>query len=647
MSAACPTIRQDATFAKEINVGDERREMTERKGPIVPYDADHLTERLTHAASRLGTGTIDPRELEHLAGVITRCSALLDDVYTDERLRAILGDDPRRLAPLVANPWFRLPLGGDLPGVIYRVRRIPDEVREVADQALFDLAITGRSSVRGVNLDDLGPRAYVLAADVLDLLATDAKLREHFVANQMGRALPIEEEVIFLRRCADRFDLYSRLLREAGSSSDENDSSSMLVPAVPEKGGGAESAEARIIATAVSEAETQAPSEELAEEGASPFKTTSSDRDRLLAAYERLLLFANLDLDQVAVDLASSIIDQQEAITALCDDFALYAVGTQSLTRPASYFLVGPTGVGKNYLVETLVSLFEKYWRVEIPLLTIEGPNYTYPSDINELRGATRGFIRSDEPGLLSEFHGRAAEAPLSVILVDEVEKAHPQLRRFFLSIMDRGTTTDAQGNELNFAGALIFFTSNIGYADRKSDSRPIGYHDEDEAESIYQSELTQALKRTLSPEFINRLKLVRFHHLPRSSAELILELEFEKIAVRYRQMHDIDIAMTSAARDHLIDQGYSREYGARHLRALIERHVNVEVGKMLKRDEDNAERDPSALLDFVREIKSGKRPLDAEDLSRRIRDEARARVEYGGILIDVEGEKIVYRRRE
>ena len=151
------------------------------------------------------------------------------------------------------------------------------------------------------------------------------------------------------------------------------------------------------------------------------------------------LVGRGIDLDGNEFD--TFVIDQQEAIDTVCDDFSLFATGTHSRRKPLSYFFIGPTGVGKNLLIERLVEALEGLWGLEVPLLLIEGPSYTYPSDINELRGSTRGFIRSDEEGLLTEFHHRASAAPFSVILVDEVEKAHAQLRKYFLSIMDRGTT--------------------------------------------------------------------------------------------------------------------------------------------------------------------------------------------------------------
>src|SRR5262249_22321098 len=124
-------------------------------------------------------------------------------------------------------------------------------------------------------------------------------------------------------------------------------------------------------------------------------------RDRVLSRYERILLFAETDLELVRRELKRQVIDQDHAVDTLCDDLLLNATGTHLAGVPQSYYLVGPTGVGKNFLLESLSRILQELWEVEIPFQIIEGPQYTYASDVHELRGATRGFIRSDEPGLL------------------------------------------------------------------------------------------------------------------------------------------------------------------------------------------------------------------------------------------------------
>ena len=145
-------------------------------------------------------------------------------------------------------------------------------------------------------------------------------------------------------------------------------------------------------------------------------------RFRELMLAEKTVLFSALDTEQLREELKKVVIHQETAIDGLCDELALYSTGTQDPRKPASYFLIGPTGVGKNYLVESTLKLFEELWGIEVPYLELEGPEFTYPSDINELKGAARGFIRSDEEGIMTQFYKRAHDKPFSVILIDEVE---------------------------------------------------------------------------------------------------------------------------------------------------------------------------------------------------------------------------------
>jgi ATP-dependent Clp protease ATP-binding subunit ClpA len=299
-----------------------------------------------------------------------------------------------------------------------------------------------------------------------------------------------------------------------------------------------------------------------------------------------MVLFASLDIDRLRGALNAIIIDQEPAVAALCDEFTLSASGTRDLRKPPGYFLVGPTGVGKNHLVESLARVLEGIWQVEVPMLTIEGPNYTYPSDINELRGATRGFIRSDEEGLLAAFQERAAKAPVSIILVDEVEKAHVQLRTFFLSILDRGTTTDNKGRVLNLANAIVFFTSNLGYSEREQRTAPIGYGDDAARHAGADADVRSDLRRALSPEFMNRVRMIHFARLTTASAERILDLEFARIARRYAEVHELNLVLDPSARRELLARGFSPAFGARRLAATLESVCNVAISQRIRRDD-------------------------------------------------------------
>lgn len=604
--------------------------------------SDHWIESLTREAleARLREavlamregGSFDDLELEHLIRVVTRCSVLLGDIYTPDRVRTILEGNQHRVASLLELPPLDLTVGQE------RLRWLPDDVQVVGDQCLFDLGVSGLERIHGVLLTDLGPRAYRLASELLDLLAEDTALRDHFLGNRLGRTLPIEEEVVFLRRCADKFPVYAELLRQLAVVGAQGSLEVGRRPASATPPTGLVLAEYRPPDSPAQDAAHLHVLEDIR------LEDHLSDRDQLLAAYERILLFSTLETDSLRQALKWRVVDQDEAVDTLCDEFALYAAGTHTVGKPASYFFVGPTGVGKNLLAETLVSLLESLWSIEVPLLTIEGPNYTYSSDINELRGATRGFIRSDEKGLLTEFYERTGDSPLAVILVDEVEKAHPQLRKFFLSIMDRGTTTDAHGRTLRFGNVILFFTSNIGYRLESAGSRPIGFGGEEEAAETYQTELTRALKRTLTPEFINRVRMVRFRHLTRTSIEKIFDLEFEKIASRFRDLHELELIATPAAKETLISRGYSQEYGARYLSGVLHDLCNVAVSKMIRADEQRDDAHTRETLTYVREVRQGERPFDPEKVRARVRCAARAEVPYHRVVVDAEGERIFYR---
>ena len=600
---------------------------------IESLEPEALAARLRESAGRVSPNRVmDDLELRHLVRVIHECSLLLKDVYTDRRIARIM--EPERLVDRLVQRFVeRQP---DIRGQErYLVRRLPDDVRRLADKALFDLGLLGRREVKGYDLADLGSRAYLAAGEMLELLADDRRLRNFFRDNRLAM-LPIEEEVVFLRQCADKFNLYAEVLKESASS--ESLSHSPRKPHDPP---------ATELALAVGQDIQTADDHDAAQyreaaRGGDEGEAVLT-RDQLLSSYERILLFSSLDLSMLDSALQSTVIDQPRAIKVLCDEFSLFAAGTRDLRRPPAYFLVGPTGVGKNHLVESLGRALAGLWKIEIPTLTIEGPNYTYPSDINELKGATRGFIRSDEDGILTAFHERSSRAPLSIILIDEVEKAHPQLITFFLSILDRGTTTDNRGNVLNFSNCMIFFTSNLGYSDAQQEAATVGFVDGEQRETVEAQDIRRELRRALKPEFVNRVRLIHLERLKHESAERILGLEFDKIARRYKEVHELRLTLDADARAELIRRGFSHTFGARRLGATLESVCNVEIAKKIRNEDGASNDDRAKLIDWLREVRDGQRPYDAEEVRRRVLDLARVQPGYRGLSIGFDGEDFTY----
>lgn len=619
-------------------------------GRIQRMDPEALEARLREAARQLMPDRVmDELEVQHLARVISECSLLLADVYSDQRLAHIMRPDPDLITGLIDE--LARQHASDGSDLLHRVRRLPDDVKVVGDKALFDLGLQGKREVKGYDLAELGAKAYRAAGEALELLADDRQLREFFAKNRL-LMLPLEEEVVFLRQCSDQFRLYAEILKNAGELHRRGGPSlADLAQHVPLMAAAAEALNAPenpaaeppsiiLTDTGDDDDERNAYLDALREEVAGDERLT---REQVLSAYERMLLFSSLDLGKLREALDATVIDQPQAVASLCDEFSLYAAGTRDPRKPPAYFLVGPTGVGKNHLVESLCRLLEGVWKIGIPVLTIEGPNYTYPSDINELRGATRGFIRSDEEGLLTTFHQESTAAPIAVILIDEVEKAHSQLLTFFLSILDRGTTTDNRGAVLNFANCMLFFTSNLGYSDAQQRSAPIGYLDEDERQGKTDRDVRRDLRRELKPEFVNRVRLVDFNRLTATSAERILDLELERIARRYREIHGLRVELDPSARAELIRRGFSETFGARRLASTLESVCNVELAKKVRRDDRGVPKDRGSLVNWLRELRAGKRAFSPSEVRDRVLEQTRARLGYDTVHISFDDERFVY----
>jgi len=207
---------------------------------------------------------------------------------------------------------------------------------------------------------------------------------------------------------------------------------------------------------------------------------------------------------------------------------------------------------------------------------------------------------------------------------------------------MDRGTTMDNHGDTLHFVNTLFIYTSNIGYSRVQSSTQPIGFGDADTQEEFKHREVVQELKKTLTPEFVNRVSIIRFRPLSRASVERIFDLEFDKVSSRYREMQGIALVLAPAAREEMIRQGYSPEYGARPLARLINGICNIEVSKRLKRDEARDGRETADLLSWLREAREGKRALDPVTLGK-VLDQARVQVGYSTLEIGWDGAAFTY----
>src|SRR5947209_408312 len=274
-------------------------------------------------------------------------------------------------------------------------------------------------------------------------------------------------------------------------------------------------------------------------------------------------------------DLRKRVIGQDEAISAVARAIRRSRAGLKDPKRPIGSFLfLGPTGVGKTELAKALTA---ELFGGEENLIRLDMSEYMEPHTVSRLFGSPPGYVGYDEGGQLTE---QVRRRPYSVILLDEVEKAHPEVFNALLQIMDDGRLTDGQGRTVDFKNTVVIMTSNAGSADMKRAVR-IGFlptRDEDsrdEHHEVIRSKAMEGLKRMFRPEFINRIdQIVVFHALGRPELYKIVDLLLDQVRSRLSEQK-IELVISDEVRDLLLREGFDEEYGARPLRRRSEEHTS------------------------------------------------------------------------
>jgi ATP-dependent Clp protease ATP-binding subunit ClpB len=267
--------------------------------------------------------------------------------------------------------------------------------------------------------------------------------------------------------------------------------------------------------------------------------------------------------------LHERVIGQEEAVTAVAEAILRARAGLKDPRRPVgSFIFLGPTGVGKTELVKTLA---EALFSDERAMIRIDMSEYMEKHTVARLIGAPPGYIGFEQGGQLTEAVRRR---PYSVILFDEIEKAHPDVFNVLLQILDDGRLTDAHGRTVDFRNTVIIMTSNVG-------SRYIVEHEGADFEQMRQRVLDE-LRGVFRPEFLNRLDdVVVFHRLDKGHILRIVELQLQDFARRLEAQR-MGLEVSRAAREALADEGYDPAYGARPLKRAIARHLETPISKAI-----------------------------------------------------------------
>jgi len=264
------------------------------------------------------------------------------------------------------------------------------------------------------------------------------------------------------------------------------------------------------------------------------------------------------------------VIGQDEAITAISKALRRSRADLKDPKRPiGSFIFLGPTGVGKTFLARTLAEFM--FGDTEA-LIQIDMSEYMEKFTASRLIGSPPGYVGYEEGGQLSEAVRRR---PYSVVLFDEIEKAHPDVMHLLLQILEEGKVTDSLGRKIDFRNTIIIMTSNVGAElIKKQTTLGFGAPDLDDNYDTMRDKILEETKRVFKPEFINRLDdLIVFHTLTREHLGVIVDLEVEKVAERIKSK-DVDIHLEEAAQELLIDKGYDPSYGARPMRRAVEKLV-------------------------------------------------------------------------
>jgi ATP-dependent Clp protease ATP-binding subunit ClpC len=272
--------------------------------------------------------------------------------------------------------------------------------------------------------------------------------------------------------------------------------------------------------------------------------------------------------------LHKRVVGQAEAISAIAKAVRRARAGLKDPRRPiGSFIFLGPTGVGKTELTKTLA---EFMFGSEDALIQLDMSEFMERHSVARLVGAPPGYVGYEDAGQLTEALRRR---PYSIVVFDEIEKAHPEAFNMLLQIMEEGHLSDARGRKVDFRNAIIIMTSNIG-ADLIKRQSALGFapkqdeKTEDKAYEEMRDKLINQLKRVFRPEFLNRVDAtIVFKALTKDDITQIVDLELAKVEERLKE-HQIKIQVTEAAKTLLSDEGYDPDYGARPLRRVIQYRV-------------------------------------------------------------------------
>lgn len=314
-------------------------------------------------------------------------------------------------------------------------------------------------------------------------------------------------------------------------------------------------------------------------------------------------------------DLKGSVIGQDEAIKKVVKAIQRNRAGLKDPNKPiGSFIFLGPTGVGKTQLCKVLA---KQMFDTEESLIRIDMSEYMEKFAVTRLIGAPPGYVGYEEGGQLTE---KVRRRPYSIVLLDEIEKAHPDVFNLLLQALDDGQLTDSLGRKVDFRNTIIIMTSNIGARQLAEFGGGVGFGTQAKEEAMEEDNkgvIQNALKKAFAPEFLNRIDdVVMFNSLEREDIHKIIDIELEKLFGRVNDL-GYSIKLSEKAKDYIADKGYDKNYGARPLKRSIQKYLEDPLAEEIIKA--NVKEGDTLLVDFndteiIVEVKKGKKTSETKE---------------------------------
>ena len=295
---------------------------------------------------------------------------------------------------------------------------------------------------------------------------------------------------------------------------------------------------------------------------------------------ERIATAEGIKLIGMCDELKGLVIGQSKAIETVSRAIMRNRVKLKDPNRPIGTFLfLGPTGVGKTLLAKKLA---EFLFGTTDSLIRLDMSEFMEKFTVSRLVGAPPGYVGYDEGGQLTE---KVRRHPYYVVLLDEIEKAHPDVYNMLLQVMDEGRLTDSNGRQVDFKNTIIIMTSNVGSRELKDFGNGVGFNTQNRGRDYSYGVIQKALNRTFSPEFINRIDdIVMFDSLDKASVKLIVDEELKAIHHRIGEL-GMTIDITDKAKDFIVEKGFDAQYGARPLKRAIQQYVEDVIAEYILKE--------------------------------------------------------------